>query len=209
MISAEGAEAQGYGLNYGDQYQFLNASEGITGSYELIIAPEGFRGRVLLSENNTAETLLIAPASYTQLAQDQNQINVARALDTFIPATSGDRLTVSTALDKLTASQYQQAFEAIQPTIYQSLGTIAFNLANAQNMELAQRLWGQRVDGSGFSMNGFADNTPVWEGQVVPHDFFLAFFSVVAVGVSSGIGITSSGVNQLPTDTVVRDFFAT
>jgi T5SS/PEP-CTERM-associated repeat protein/autotransporter-associated beta strand protein len=155
----------GYKLNYGDQFQFLTASEGITGSFDSIIAPEGFRGRLLLSENNTAETLLIAPASYTQLAEGQNQINVASALDTFIPATSGDRLTVSTTLDKLTASQYQQAFEAIQPTIYQSLGTIAFNLANAQNMELAQRLWGQRVGGSGFSMNGFADNTPVWEGQ--------------------------------------------
>jgi len=153
-----------YQLNFGEQFNIITASS-IKGGFDSIVAPAGYRGRLLIENNNTTGTLLIAPASYTQVAQSQNQINVARALDTFIPSTNGDKLTVSTALDKLTASEYPSAFEAIQPTMYQSLSTIAFNLANAQNMELVQRLWSQRVAGSGFSMNGFADNTPIWEGQ--------------------------------------------
>ena len=50
--------------------------------------------------------------------------------------------------------------------LYQSMAPVAFNLANAQNSELNQRLWGLRVaDGGGFSMNGLPDNTPVIEGQ--------------------------------------------
>ena len=45
------------------------------------------------------------------------------------------------------------------PTFYQQVATIAFNQANAQNMELNQRLWGVRVaEGGGFSMSGLADN---------------------------------------------------
>lgn len=155
----------GYPLSYGERYKFLSAAGGITGAFDSITAPEGFRGRVLTGDNNTSGTLLIAPSSYALVAVTQNQRNVAQALDSFIPATTGDKLNVSMALDNLSASQYPQAFESIEPTLYQSLGTIAFNLANAQNMELSQRLWGQRVAGSGFSMNGFADNTPIWEGQ--------------------------------------------
>ena len=150
-------------LVYGQKLNFMTANS-ISGSFDSIIAPDGYRGRLLIEGDPTA-SILIAPASYTEMAMSQNQRNVASALDSFISATSGDRQVVSTALDELSSGQYGGAFESIEPTLYQSLGTIAFNLANAQNMELAQRLWGQRVAGSGFSMIGFADNTPIWEGQ--------------------------------------------
>jgi len=120
-------------------------------------------------EGDPTVSVLIAPASYTEVARGRNQQNVAAALDSFIPATSGDRLVISTSLDSLKASQYQQAFNAIQPTMYQSMATIAFNNANAQNSELVQRLWGLRVaegSGGGFSMKGLADNYPMLrEGQ--------------------------------------------
>jgi uncharacterized protein with beta-barrel porin domain len=101
------------------------------------------------------------------MAQNRNQSNVASALNSFIPATSGDRLVVSTTLDSLTAGQYNQAFNAIMPSFYQQIATIAFNQANAQNMELSQRLWGLRVaEGGGFSMSGLADNyAMLQEGQ--------------------------------------------
>jgi T5SS/PEP-CTERM-associated repeat protein len=152
------------GLEYGQKLNFLTASAGISGSFTSIIAPEGFRGRLLIS--GTEANILIAPSSYTLLARGHNQLQVARALDSFIPATSGDRLVVSTSLDSLTANQYNQAFNAIMPTMYQSMATIAFNEANALNMELNQRLWGVRLaEGGGFSMSGFADNTPMLEGQ--------------------------------------------
>jgi autotransporter-associated beta strand protein len=160
-------------LSYGEQFTNILTAGLINGGFNRVnvyntyninqLSPV-FRGRLIT--NSTSVSLVIAPTSYTLLAQNQNQTNVARALDTFIPATSGDKKVVSTALDELTASQYQTAFNAIMPTMYQSLGTIAFNLANAQNSELAQRLWNQRVaESGGFSMSGFADNTPIWEGQ--------------------------------------------
>jgi T5SS/PEP-CTERM-associated repeat protein len=153
-------------LQFGQKYNFLTASGGISGAFSSIVAPEGFRGRLLLSGNNTQANMLIAPSSYTQLAANRNQSNVATALNSFIPYTSGDQQVVSTSLDSLTASQYNQAFNAIMPTFYQQIATIAFNNANAQNMQLVQRLWGLRVaEGGGFSMSGLADNIPILEGQ--------------------------------------------
>lgn len=90
------------------------------------------------------------------LDKNENQQTVWLALDK-----SEDQQTVSLALDELTASQYPAAFEVIMPTLYQSLSTIAFNLANAQNNELIQRLWSLRIAGAGFTMNGFGDNMPL------------------------------------------------
>ena len=114
-------------------------------------------------------TITIAPQYYEELARNRNQSNVAKALDSFIPATSGDQMVISTALDNLTASQYSQAFNAIMPSFYQSLSTIAFNLANAQNSEILQRLWGLRIaEGGGFTMSGLPDTTPIIQEQ--PHD---------------------------------------
>jgi T5SS/PEP-CTERM-associated repeat protein len=155
---------QGHVIQYGDKYAFLSSTGPISGSFSSIEVPTGYRGRLIV-EGDPVASILIAPLSYTQMAANQNQLAVASALNSFINATSGDQLTVATALDSLTASEYGQAFNAIMPNLYQSLSTITFNLANAQNSELIQRLWGVRVAGTGFSMNGFADNTPVVEGQ--------------------------------------------
>ena len=148
----------GYLPQFGDKYTFLTSTGAISGTFSSIEAPAGERGRLVIEGDPTA-SVIIAPQSYTQLAQGRNQLNVATALNSFIPATSGDQLVVSTTLDSLTASQYNQAFNAIMPTFYQQVATIAFNQANAQNMELNQRLWGVRVaEGGGFSMSGLADN---------------------------------------------------
>ena len=150
---------------FGSKYTFLTASS-ISGAFSSILVPEGERGRLLIEGDPTA-SVLIAPASYMQMAGNRNQSNVATALNSFIPATSGDQLTVSTSLDSLSATQYNQAFNAIMPSFYQQVATIAFNQANAQNMELNQRLWGLRVaEGGGFSMTGLADNyAMLQEGQ--------------------------------------------
>ncbi|MBX9743125.1 MAG: autotransporter domain-containing protein [Chthoniobacterales bacterium] len=143
---------------YGDYYTIAN----ITGSFT-----EGFTTNTLNGLDNKlwrirdplpGITIYLAPASYTLVAQNQNQTNVAVALNSFIPATSGDELAVSVALDKLTAWQYPAAFNQIMPTLYQSLSTIAFNQANANNMELIQRLWGARIANEGFQMGGFGEN---------------------------------------------------
>jgi uncharacterized protein YhjY with autotransporter beta-barrel domain len=147
---------------FGSTYSILTASN-IVGAFSAFDLPEGDRARVTIVGDPTLN-VTIAPASYTQMAANQNQLNVAQALNSFIPATSGDNLTVSTALDSLAPGQYNQAFNAIMPTMYQSIATIAFNNANAQNSELAQRIWGLRVSDGGFSMSGLGDVPMLQEG---------------------------------------------
>jgi uncharacterized protein with beta-barrel porin domain len=141
-------------LSFGDKYQFLSAGGGISGEFDAITMPSGFRGRFLTDSSNTQGTLLVAQLSYTQVAVTPNQRRVAKALDAFIPAKSGDRETVSIALDELTAQQYPAAFEAIMPSLYASLPTMAFNVANALNTSMFQRMWMQRINGRGFSAAG-------------------------------------------------------
>jgi fibronectin-binding autotransporter adhesin len=78
---------------------------------------------------------------------------------------TGDQATVLNALTNVPSSQWAAAFDQISPRFYQQMSTIAFNLANAQNNELVQRMFGLRAAGTGFSMSGFADNMPILEGQ--------------------------------------------
>ena len=159
------APTTGTTLSYGQKIIFMSAAS-FSGRFSSVEVPTGFRGRFKVVGDPQLE-VIIAPASYTQMAQNQNQVNVATVLNSFIPYTSGDQQVVSTSLDSLTASQYNQAFNAIMPTFYQQVATIAFNEANALNMELNQRLWGLRLaEGGGFSMRGLADNYPmIQEGQ--------------------------------------------
>ena len=107
--------------------------------------------------------------NFMAYAVTYNQQQVAGALNTWVANNpTGDETNVLSALTALTnsPSEMQSAYNQISPTMYQSLSTIAFNLANAQNRDLMQRLWNQRVaESGGFSMSGFADNTPIWEGQ--------------------------------------------
>jgi autotransporter-associated beta strand protein len=157
----------GWNLNFGDRYQVMTAGGGISGTFGTIAVPQGYRGRFVVENGGTTGVLMIAPQSYTQLAVTPNQSSVAGALNTFTTATKGDKQVVSTILDGYTSSsQYGQAFNAIAPTLYQSLSTMAFNAANAQYNDLVQQMFGLRVAGTGFSMSGFADNTAmIQEGQ--------------------------------------------
>ncbi len=143
-------------LFYGEKLTFINAGGPIKGDFSSILVDQPYcRGRLQILGDPQA-ILTIAPTSYTLVAQSQNQLNVASALNSFIPATSGDELTVSTALDQLTASQYPNAFNQISPTLYTSFATMAFNNAVAQYNEMVQRLGNIRVAGVGFSQNGFS-----------------------------------------------------
>ncbi len=168
----------GTAFNFGNKYQFLTASGGITGGYDWVAMSSGYRGRFTTGANNTQGTLLVAPQSYTQVAITPNQERVAAALNAFIPGgivhpggdshgpilgtaysqslNGTDRDVVSLALDELTAAQYPAAFEAIMPSIYASIPTMAFNQANALNTSLFQRMWMQRINGKGFSTRGMA-----------------------------------------------------
>ncbi|HLB33118.1 MAG TPA: autotransporter domain-containing protein, partial [Chthoniobacterales bacterium] len=142
---------------FGDQYAVISAGN-FTGSFNSITLPNSdiFRGRGIIIDG--IFYVLVAPTSYTQVALNQNQYNVAQALNSFISATSGDELVVSTALDHLTAAQYPNAFNQIMPALYSTFSTMAFNEANALNNNLIQRLGNLRVAGVGFSQCGFNDS---------------------------------------------------
>lgn len=157
---------EGNPLAYGQKYDFLQAGS-ISGSFDAINAPEGFRGRFLSS--GTTGTLLIAPESYTLAAATPNQWSVAKALDAFISATSGDRMEVSIALDELTEAEFPSAFDQIAPGFYETLANIEIEQSFAQAQLLNQRLSSVRLGISGFQTLGMPeqpirndrDGTPV------------------------------------------------
>lgn len=144
-------------LSYGQQIPFLYA-DSIEGDFDQIVMPDPsiFRGRFLNEDGEGI--LLVAPTSYTLVAETQNQRNVAAALDGFIPATSGDRQEVSIALDVMTADQYPAAFDQISPAFYESLADITLEQNNAQNQMLAQRFSSVRLGARGFQSMGVAQS---------------------------------------------------
>ncbi|MFI0348457.1 MAG: autotransporter outer membrane beta-barrel domain-containing protein, partial [Chthoniobacterales bacterium] len=154
--------------SFGSKYKFATAGS-FAGGFETIavevngVVQHLLRGRTVIEGDPTAY-LLIAPASYTQMALNQNQSNVALALNSFIPPSSvisvegNDSYAVSLALDSLTASQYPNAFQQICPALYSSFSTTAFNIANAQNQEILQRLGNIRVAGTGFNTMGLNES---------------------------------------------------
>jgi T5SS/PEP-CTERM-associated repeat protein len=137
------------------------------GNYSLLISND-ILWIDLLNNPAPSPTAVVYP-NFVSYAANRNQVNVATALNSFTNSPNADQTIVLNSLTALTNSpgSMQQAFNAIMPNFYQQMATIAFNSANAQNMELSQRLWGMRVaEGGGFSMNGFGDNTPmIQEGQ--------------------------------------------
>jgi uncharacterized protein YhjY with autotransporter beta-barrel domain len=77
----------------------------------------------------------------------------------------GDQAIVLGALTNIPSNQWAAAYDQMSARFYQQMSTIAFNLVNAQNNELIQRMFGLRAAGTGFSMSGFADNMAILEGQ--------------------------------------------
>ena len=143
-------------LSYGDRHTILVASGGISGQFDAIEVPQQFRGR-LLNSGNTG-TLLLAPDTYTRVATTPNERSAATALDSFIPATSGDRLAISIALDSLTEEEYPNAFEQVSPAIYANLPLILVEQAYNQAQLISQRLGFVRAGvGGGFQFAGVAE----------------------------------------------------
>ncbi len=137
-------------LAYGQKVPFLQARK-IEGDFAQIEMPRAsLRGRFLTEQRGTVGTLLVAPASYTQVAKTPNQKQAAKALDAFIPATRGDRLTVSLALDHLSEAQYPAAFDQIAPTFHEYVLRATLEEANARHQRLSQRLGAVRAGASGF-----------------------------------------------------------
>jgi outer membrane autotransporter protein len=91
------------------------------------------------------------------VATTSNQRRVAQALDSFILAKSGDRQTVSIALDLQTASQYPAAFDQIAPGFYESLPELVIEQAYNQTQLLNQRMSSVRFGAQGFQYVGIPE----------------------------------------------------
>ncbi len=143
----------GKNLKYGQQYAFLQAGS-INGEFDQILMPNPsrFRGRFLT--NGGLGRLLVAPTSYTLVAETPNQRRVAKALDSYIPARGNDRETVSIALDLQTEDQYPAAFDAIAPTFHESIANISIEQAFAQTQLLNQRMSSVRLGSRAFQAIG-------------------------------------------------------
>lgn len=189
----------GNSLSYSQKFPFLQAG-GISGSFDSINAPEGFRGRFLA--DGTTGTLLIAPDTYTRVAVTPNQRRVAEALDSYIPATSGDRMEVSIALDELTESEFPNAFDQIAPGFYETLADLAIEQAFVQTQLLNQRLGSLRLGVAGFQTLGLPeqpirndrDGTPVGDFVLEPET--TGNWSAWVLG--SGSFSRSAGVSDIP-----------
>ncbi len=136
-------------LKYGQQYAFLQA-DSISGEFDAIQMPNPsrFRGRFLT--NGGTGTLLVAPTSYTLVAETPNQRRVAKALDSYIPARGNDREVIAIALDVQAAEQYPAAFDQIAPTFHESIANISIEQAFAQTQLLNQRMSSVRLGAAGF-----------------------------------------------------------
>ena len=154
----------------GSTYVFLTSTGPISGTFDGTNSiPTGYE--LIYGANSVFLQLITPPTpSYPNFiipGLTQNQVQVAAALNSWVSNTpAGDKTTVLNAITNLPSSQWASAFNAIAPTLYQSLSTMAFNAANAQYNDLVQQMFGLRVSGTGFSMSGFADNTAmIQEGQ--------------------------------------------
>ena len=132
-------------LDFGQKLPGFLTADSVQGAFDTILLPTGFRGRVI--DDQGTLTLLIAPASYTQVAQSPNQLRAAQALDQWIGIEAGDIGEVTLALDELTASQYPAAFEAIGPAWYSSLLTISIEQSQARGQLINQQLGATRLAG--------------------------------------------------------------
>ena len=149
-------------LAYGQQYAFLQAAA-IHGEFDQILMPDPgrFRGRFWV--NGGTGTLIVAPTSYTLVAVTGNQRNVARALDSYIPARGNDRETVSVALDMLSEEQYPAAFDQIAPTFHESVANIAIEQTFAQVQMLNQRMSSVRLGTRAFQASGIEAEPLVYD----------------------------------------------
>ncbi len=134
----------GYDAAYGDQIPFLLAGK-ITGKFNSIEMPQAdlYRGR-FLNEGGVG-VLLVAPTSYTLVANTPNELSLAHALDEWIGVETGDIGDVTLALDLLREDQYAQAFNAVMPGYYESAMTTANELSHSHSQVLHQQLNARRI----------------------------------------------------------------
>jgi outer membrane autotransporter protein len=135
----------GHDFEYGDQFTFLHAGR-ITGEFNRILMPDADRLRGRFYTVGGTGILLVAPTSYTLVAQTANQARVARALDQWIGIENGEIGEVTLGLDLLREEQYPAAFESIMPGRYAAAVELSNELTHSQLQGLHQQFSSRRLE---------------------------------------------------------------
>lgn len=149
----------GADLEYGDQFPFLRA-EHIKGRFSHITMPHPSVNRGRFYSVGGTGILLVAPTSYTLVAETPNQTRLAKALDQWIGIEDGDIGVTTLALDMLREEQYPAAFEAILPGHYDAALQISTELAHSQMQGLHQQFSSRRLAIRSIGAEAYRQATP-------------------------------------------------
>lgn len=143
----------GYDPAYGDVMPILRAGtiEGRFATIE-VPGPDRNRGRFFTLDRLTERRadagtgmLVIAPASYTLVAEGGNQHELAEALDEWIGIEGGDIGRVTLALDLLPEEAYSAAFDALLPHQHGAALALGNSVLQQQNQTLISHLDSRRL----------------------------------------------------------------
>ncbi|QIF01380.1 autotransporter domain-containing protein [Roseimicrobium sp. ORNL1] len=149
----------GADLEYGDQFPFLRAGH-IKGHFSRITMPHPSANRGRFYTVSGTGILLVAPASYTLVAETPNQTRLAKALGQWIGIEDGDIGVTTLALDMLREEQYPAAFEAILPGHYDAALQISTELAHSQMQGLHQQFSSRRLAIRTMGAEAYRQATP-------------------------------------------------
>ena len=157
----------GFQLHIGDQFTFLIANRGVSGTFSTVQNP-------FISDTLVKAQIIVLPTavvvqgtqgSFTEVAMTPNGVAVARALDSAV----GDP-RASTLINFLNTEPLNKLspgdFDLISPEQLASVFNIAVSLANVQSANLERRMDDVRAGSTGFNAAGFTMNgtTPSFSG---------------------------------------------
>lgn len=134
-------------LQYGDGLTFLTSGFTISGEFDSITFTHAQEGRTRLMTRDGQVSLVIAPHSYTDVAETANEQRIAAALDTWIDDSGGDTSEVVLALDHLNAAGYRNAFVTLSPALFSTAVDTALEQSHAQSHMLAGQLHSRALHG--------------------------------------------------------------
>jgi outer membrane autotransporter protein len=157
----------GFQLHIGDQFTFLVANRGVSGTFSTVQNP-------FISDTLVKAQIIVLPTavvvqgtqgSFTEVAMTPNSLAVAQALDSAVGdprAAALINFLNSEPLSKLSPGD----FDLIAPEELASVFNIAVSLANVQSANLERRMDDVRAGSTGFSSAGFTMNgsTPNFSG---------------------------------------------
>jgi autotransporter-associated beta strand protein len=131
-------------VNFGE-FKLIQSKGPISGAFDTFTFSSPTAGRITFRTEGGTGTLVVAPDSYTQVAQTRNEVRLARTLDTWIDDPAGDTKTISQSLDLLTAGEYRRAFAQISPALYGAALDTGIEQSQSQTTALGEFLHSRRL----------------------------------------------------------------